>query len=276
MRKELERDERGPRWRRGGSGSSHDAETTADEAGCVDVQLIAGFQLSLAGQPVWLPAGAERTLAFLALHGARVGRSYVAGCLWPELTEQRARANLRTALWRLRGAEGSPVLSDDRSLQLADGVCVDLYEARAVARRLLQDPERTSLSDCRHEGLAADLLPDWYDDWAAMERERYRHLRLHALEAASRRLTLLGKYGEAVQAAAAAACAEPLRESSHRALIAAYLAEGNVQCALRQFELFRALLDRELGLLPSEQMRAQLEVVRSATGSVRRSLAGAG
>jgi DNA-binding SARP family transcriptional activator len=66
--------------------------------------------------------------------------------------------------------------------------------------------------------------------------------------------------------------AEPLRESSHRALIAAYLAEGNVQCALRQFGLFRALLDREVGLVPSEQMNALLEVVKANSSAARRSL----
>jgi DNA-binding SARP family transcriptional activator len=52
--------------------------------------------------------------------------------------------------------------------------------------------------------------------------------------------------------------AEPLRESAHRALIGAHLAEGNPGEALRQYQLFRGLLGRELGIEPSPRIRALL------------------
>ena len=34
-----------------------------------------------------------------------------------------------------------------------------------------------------------DLLPDWYDDWLVLERERLRELRVRALERVCERLT---------------------------------------------------------------------------------------
>ena len=51
---------------------------------------------------------------------------------------------------------------------------------------------------------------------------------LHALEALSRALTIMGRYGEAVEAALTAIVAEPLRESAQRALLEAHLAESNL------------------------------------------------
>ena len=56
------------------------------------------------------------------------------------------------------------------------------------------------------------LLPDWYDDWVAVERERLRELRAHALEALCHRLTAAGRFGEATEAGLAVVRDEPLRE----------------------------------------------------------------
>src|SRR5437867_4028183 len=67
--------------------------------------------------------------------------------------------------------------------------------------------------------LHEDLLPDWYDDWVALERERLRQLRVHALEQLCDRLLVAERFGEATEAALAASRTEPLRESPQRLLI---------------------------------------------------------
>jgi DNA-binding SARP family transcriptional activator len=84
-----------------------------------------------------------------------------------------------------------------------------------------------------------------------LERERFRQLRLHALERLCDRLTAQGRFAEATEAGLAAVAGEPLRESAHRALIRAYLAEGNPGEAVGQYERLRALLRDELGVSPS-------------------------
>ena len=103
--------------------------------------------------------------------------------------------------------------------------------------------------------LLTDLLPDCYDDWALVECERFRQLRLHALEALCERLTEAGRYGEAIDAGLAAVRGEPLRESAHRALIKAHLAEGNYVEAGRQYEVCRRIVRDELGIEPSDGLR---------------------
>jgi DNA-binding SARP family transcriptional activator len=66
-----------------------------------------------------------------------------------------------------------------------------------------------------------------------------------------RRLTALGRYAEAIQAALAAVADEPLRESAHLAVVQVHLAEGNVVEAVRQYTAYRRTLLEELGVEPS-------------------------
>jgi DNA-binding SARP family transcriptional activator len=111
------------------------------------------------------------------------------------------------------------------------------------------------MTDLECGTLTRDLLAGWYEDWVLIERERFRQLRLHALEAICERLVALGRFGEAVEAGLAAVAGEPLRESAHRALIQAYLAEGNPWEGVRQFRSYAQLLREELGAETSPMMR---------------------
>jgi DNA-binding SARP family transcriptional activator len=145
---------------------------------------------------------------------------------------------------------------------------VDAHEARALALRVLDPTIRCAEADLSAKAVAAltlDLLPGWYDDWAILESEDWRQLRLHALEAVAMKLAAVARYGEAVTAAFASVHADPLRESAHAALIRIHLAEGNRAEALRQFERFRSVLQAELGLEPTAQLRALVDDTRHWT-----------
>jgi DNA-binding SARP family transcriptional activator len=49
--------------------------------------LLGSWSLSLGGRPAVLPSSAQRLLVFLALEGRRQRRSYLAGTLWPEVSD---------------------------------------------------------------------------------------------------------------------------------------------------------------------------------------------
>ena len=53
-----------------------------------------------------------------------------------------------------------------------------------------------------------------------------------------------------------AVLAEPLRESGQRALIEAHQAAGDWVAARRQYDVFRGLLRREIGVEPSAELTA--------------------
>ena len=116
------------------------------------------------------------------------------------------------------------------------------------------DPERADELGARSE-LDGDLLPDWYDDWVLVERERLRQLRVHALEQLAENAIRQGRYGQAIDIALTAIHADPLRESAHRVLIRAYVAEGNSGLALRQYREYCRMVREQLKLGPSHELR---------------------
>ena len=226
--------------------------------------LLCGFELLAEGSPVALPISVQRVLAFLALQNRPVQRLYVAGALWLDTSEEKANASLRTALWRLGALAHHLVDATSTHLSLAPEVQVDVAEAMTIAEAAIGgEPEALEYANLLAR--AGDLLPDWYEDWVLIEREHFRQLRLHALEALCEQLTAAGRYAEAAEAGAAAVKAEPLRESAHRALIKTFIAEGNSSEALRQYDQFHELLDRRLGLEPSQLMESLLAPVRAVT-----------
>jgi DNA-binding SARP family transcriptional activator len=157
-------------------------------------------------------------------------------------------------LWRLQKAVPGLVVACGDHLSLVDGVRVDVHELGHWAQRA-RDPHATLEEvEVPAGALRGELLPGWYDDWVLLERERLRQMRLHALEQVAARLVAAGRYGDALEVAYAAVVAEPLRESAHRTVVRAHLAEGNVAEALRSYERFRVLLGEELGVQPSGHM----------------------
>jgi DNA-binding SARP family transcriptional activator len=230
----------------------------------VRLELLKGFALSVGGEPVWLPMAAQRLLTFLALQERPVHRLFVAGNLWTYASEERATAALRTTLWRLGRTASGTVSVGDHTLALSPGTTVDVHVLSEIARRIIQGSDEQSDEESRFLSAAGQLLPDWYDDWVLIERERFRQLRVHALEALCATLTARGRFAEAADAGLAAVAVEPLRESAHRALIAVYLAEGNPGEALRQYEIFRNLLAIQLHLTPTPVMESLVDAVRKA------------
>jgi DNA-binding SARP family transcriptional activator len=217
------------------------------------LRLLGGFDLVCAGTTVALPMSAQRLLAFIALHDRALQRSFVAGSLWLDSPEERAYGNLRTALWRLHRGGLTLVQSRGQQLSLSPEVDVDLRCAEAVAHNALHGGRPTAVAD-DVSLLCEDLLPDWYDDWVVLERERHRQLRLRALERLCGRLTEEGDLDAALDVGLAAVAGEPLRESGHRAVIRVHLAAGNASEAIREYRLCRRLLREQLGIEPSAQM----------------------
>ena len=240
--------------------SSSTGPAMAGAASGVRLLLLDGFALSDSALPVDLPGTAQRILAFLALHRRRLRRMYVACTLWPDSSEQKAAGSLRSALWRLNSPGVELVHADGTHLQLSDEVQVDVAELTGTARRLSAGDEVVDAYGLA-EAFSQDLLPDWYEDWVLVFRERWRHVRLLALEELAVHLSEAGAYGAAVEAGLAAVSTEPLRESAHRAVIKAHLTAGNGYEALRQYEDYARLLQKELGLEPSGLMRAVLGVL---------------
>lgn len=234
---------------------------TMDVGGQIDaraVRVIDGFECCIAGETVELPRGCQRLVAFLALWERPVLRSFVSGSLWPDNDTEHANACLRTAVWRMQSVGSSFVNVSPMHLALDPAVTVDYRDAVDWSRSVLAgtDPPPMAWTMNEISGLVREILPDWYDEWVQQARERFRQLRLYALEELCARLTQSGRYGEAVLAGLAAVAIEPLRESAHRSVIDVHLAEHNHVEALREYRRYENLLRTQLSLRPSAELRA--------------------
>ena len=240
--------------------SQRHRSVTAPES--LRLSLLGEFALHAGAENVPLVQGAQRLVALLALHGRWLRRSYVAGTLWGDASEAHADGSLRSALWRLRMGAQHVVDAGRDELRLAPAVDVDVQRASAVARAVLAGRFDDDSIDMTEPSLWQELLPGWYEDWVILERERHRQLVLLALEALSEHCTDIGRLDAAVLAGLAAVEREPLRESAHRALIRAHLADGNVAEAMRRFRMYERLALDDLGVDPSPKMTALLGGLR--------------
>ena len=219
---------------------------------------MSGFELRVHGEPVALTPASERLVAFLAMQDRTMRRCFVSGSLWPDATMDRANANLRSALWRVPIVDRHPLVdATSTHLRVRAGVEVDFHIAARLATALVQDTGGEATSTTL-EMLGSDLLPDWYEDWVVLERERYRQLRLHALDQACIGLIRGRRYGEALLLAMGATAADPLRESGFRLVIQIHLAEGNLVEALHQYHTYADRLQAELGAHPSPHLHRLL------------------
>lgn len=216
------------------------------------VRLFGRFELRGPDGLAEAPPSAQRLLAYLALQGRSASRSSTARELWPDLEAPQAAASLRSTLWRIRQV-GPLVDAGPSMLRLAENVEVDVHTLLALepGEHLHESPLGSSAS--------LELLPDWSEDWVTIERERLRHLELQVLDERVSALLGSGRVVEALDTALRAIRLEPLRESTHRAVIRIFLASGDRSAALSHYHHLVALLRDELGLAPTSDTTALVQ-----------------
>ena len=217
------------------------------------IHLLGGFSLDIGADHVDLPQAGQRLLALVALRGP-ITRESASTFLWPGAPRARAAGNLRSVLWRLdpRASRWLRTHADRLALSQVTTIDVDqLVEAAdAVADPTVDEQIRCAGYDrlLRQQ----ELLPDWFDDWVLLERERLVRLRLRALQDLAAALVRQGRFGEALDAGLEAVRCEPLSEAAHRAVLAVHVAEGNVAEARCHLAWATQLLQEELGVCPTK------------------------
>lgn len=227
--------------------------------GDLRLHLLGDWQLTVGDdtEQIELPRGPQHLIALLALNG-RCARIHAAATLWPDHTDEVAAGRLRAVLWRLRHRHAGvpPLLTiSDSWLALSGDVDVDVHRFRAGAEALIHGVPAGSEEAETAVLNSAELLPGWYDDWVLAAREKLQYLRLSALDALANRRRRQQRWYEALEAARAAIAIEPLHESAHRTIVQTHLDNGDLVEAIKHYQQFRLMLDRELGLPPSDLFR---------------------
>ena len=244
---------------------------SAPDATSMTLCLLGGPFLMTNGRRVEIPEGSQRLLVFVTLHGGKVSRRYAAGVLWPCGHDERAAGNLRSALWRLRGAGIGVLHADKCTLYLDQELKVDILQIAGWAKSVIDGTaDGAELGAANFNPEAVDLLPGWYDEWVIFEREKLRQRMLHAMESLVPRLIADRRFANAVEVAMSAVSVEPLRESAQRTLIEAHLAEGNFIEARRVYAAYKRLTIEELGVRPSDELAEIVRDSESADAPIRR------
>jgi predicted ATPase/DNA-binding SARP family transcriptional activator len=229
------------------------------------IHLFGRFRLFV-GDEAWpfnAPPKTLPLLAYLLLNRTkRIPRQNLSFILWPDDTEDAARANLRRHLHSLRQALPQPppnypwLLSDAKTL--AWNPEVDAWLDVDEFERLSDAPENQVRAVELYHG---DLLNDLYDDWLIVERERLRERFFHCLTQLIHHHRARRDFPEAITYARRMLSHDPLHENVIRQLIALRYAIGDRAGALKEYERFLERLRVELGVNPMPETVALYETV---------------
>ena len=242
-----------------------------------EVRLLGGFDVRVDGRPVngFESQKVRGLLAYLvAARGTLHSRERLAELFWPEQEPAGARSSLRQALYNLRSTLApdppdpgwQPFPSNHQSVTFARDapVWVDVEafeealrcgqgEHRPVPQVLAQAVQLYRgdfLSGCPVRGSAE------FEDWMAEQQERLREGAVQALRDLLSHYRDRGEHRLGIQCAQRLLAIDPLAEEAHRQLMSLYNLSGRRGRALSQYEGLRHLLDRELGVEPSEETHA--------------------
>ncbi|MDX1579178.1 MAG: BTAD domain-containing putative transcriptional regulator [Gemmatimonadota bacterium] len=209
-------------------------------------------------------------LAFLAARpaGERVGRDRIVAMFWPDQATDRARGNLRTAIYFLRNVLGHDVI-DGRG----DTVGISPRHLSCDAAILLEDFPTRPLADLLdlYRGEFLDALhlsgaPD-FERWVDRKRAA---LRARGSEIAWRLSERAEAAGEWISAARfgrrAADLAVDLEQASQR-LIELFDRAGDRGAAFAEYERLTARLAEEFDASPSPETAALIERIRERRSS---------
>lgn len=203
-----------------------------------------------------ISAAAQPVVAFVAMQPTPVGRAVVAGRLWPDVSDSRARANLRSLLWRSKRTLGDLLVDLDGRLAIHHDVAVDFRDESDWSKRMIHGT--ATESDLRRDVSphVLELLAGMYDEWIVVERDRFVQRWMHAAELTAIELAKRGRAAEALDCALAVISADPLRESAQRVAVECHVIEHNIVEARRRQRDYAKLLRSELGLEPSPDFMA--------------------
>jgi DNA-binding SARP family transcriptional activator/predicted ATPase len=257
----------------------------------LSLSLLGPFQVTLDGEAVtdFATDKARALLAYLAVESDHPHRrDTLAGLLWPDQPQQRARHNLRQALSHLRQVIGDQDDDDVEPFLIITRQAVQFNHSSdhvldvAVFRSLVsqcRDHRHRHMETClpcirRLERMIAlyqgpfleqfflsDSSP--FEEWALLEREWLHREAVQALSHLARYYERRGDYAQARQHVRQQVALEPWREEAHRHLMRLLACDGQRSAALTQYETCRRALATELGIEPTVETTALYNQIRT-------------
>lgn len=251
----------------------------------VALYLLGQPRLDLEDVPVEIDTRKALALAaYLAVEKGRHRRDVLATLLWPDHSQQRARANLRRTLWSLNKALATEWLeADSESLGLATDanflLDVDQFQQRLETWQYHEHDEAGLCPRClealdeavglyRDEFMKGFTLGDSaaFDDWQRDRASEQREKVLGAYERLVAGFSAQSQFKAAIRHARRWLQLDPLHEPAHRHLMKLYAWIGDRSAALEQYKECKRVLSEELAIQPEKETIDLREAI--ATGDI--------
>jgi DNA-binding SARP family transcriptional activator/TolB-like protein/Flp pilus assembly protein TadD len=238
----------------------------------VEIRTLGNLELvdRETGSLIAVPSKKARAL-LIALSAAprlTVTRARLAALLWGSSTEEQARQSLRQLLSNFRRIATDHTLfvtaSDEDAIRLNPDV-VQLDRSALIALTANADiPELTRAAELYRGEFAtgAEIGEPDFDEWLQVERERVREAAISMFDRLVRELARHGRHEEALSRATALLAIDPMREETHRLVIAQEAIVSGRASAMKRYEGFRLLLRDELGVRPEPATLQLLDKLR--------------
>ena len=234
----------------------------------LDISMLGSPGVTLAGDPVtgFVSAKSQALVFYLAATGETHRRGHLAGLLWSDVEEARARKNLRDVLSNLRRILGPALAITRQEVALVAGipVVVDTSLFEAAARAGGPESLARAASLYRGEFLAGFYLSGapLFEEWALGQREHYRLMALQVLSELTTVYVAQGQSLRAIDTLTQLLAADPWREEGYRQLMTLLADTGDTSAAITQYQRLRSVLADELGVEPDHETQALYEQIR--------------
>ena len=226
----------------------------------LELTLLGRPQIKVDNHAVELKSGnAQALFYFLATTRQTHSRTRLAGLLWADLAEARARANLRVELARLPQWLKSHLTISRASLAFSPNsnctIDVAQFEANLNHPAPTLDQLSTAVALYRGDFLEDFSAPDapLFEEWQLTQRTRLHEMVLQALGNLVAHHIAQQQYAQGIQHARRLLGLEPWREEGHRQLMLLLALRGQRGAALAQYDACCDALNAEFGVGPSPE-----------------------
>jgi predicted ATPase/DNA-binding SARP family transcriptional activator len=225
---------------------------------------------------------AEALLLYLACHDRPISRQFLADFFWDDRTQKQASANLRAVLSMLRKQVGDYLTADRQTIAFnhkePNWVDALVFETQIrVLEPRLNQPGGLTAENC-HQLEAAmalyqgDFLAGFhlsesrgFEEWVVVQRERLRRLAVLGLRRLVEYFLENGRYQTGIAYAERLIAADPYNEEAQRRQMWLLIRSGRRNSALDSYQRFKALLEEDLAVDPSQATTAVYDKIAALT-----------
>ena len=236
----------------------------------LQLSLLGKPQVTLGDKPLteFSTTKTQALLFYLAATGQPHSRETLAGLLWPEMPDAKAKRNLTRALSTLRKLMAPYLLIEARTVAFNDQAPHEIDAVVLQTAIRSQDPSRLREAVELYRG---DFLDGFYvknafsfEGWLVSQREQLRELMLEALHTLIDDHINQADYAMGLNYANRLLILDPWRESAHRQMMILLARSGQRNAAIAQYESCRQVLADELGVEPMAETTALYQRLKAA------------